>query len=161
VAGGPEHDGQALLTRLSNEVVRTQKEFFGKGPTRAKSYVLDDMLVVVMHGGLTTAEKTMIGFGEGDLVRQFRQSFENRMTEKLTGLVEDLTGRRVLTYQSQIMFDPDRVVEMFVFDDDGPPEGRAATALGQLGGLPAGEALGGDEEADALPPRSAGSERPV
>lgn len=63
-AGGDGEDrGQSMLLRLSNEMVRAQKEFFGKGPTRAKSYILDDMLFIVMRGGMTTAEKTMLEFG--------------------------------------------------------------------------------------------------
>ena len=110
--------GQSLLARISTEMVRAQKEYFGKGPVEAKSYFLDDMLVVVMKGGFTTAEKTMLEFGEQDAVREFRQAFENRMTDRLTGLIEDLTGRNVVNYQSQVMFGPDRIVEMFVFDDE-------------------------------------------
>jgi uncharacterized protein YbcI len=123
--------GEGLLARISNEMVRAQKKFFGKGPTEAKSYLLDDLLIIVMRGGLTTAEKTMLEFGQPDQVRQFRQLFENEMTERLTGMIEDLTGRTVLTYQSQIMFDPDIVVEMFVFDSAASTQDRAATAQGQ------------------------------
>ncbi len=135
---GPD-EGQSLLSRISTEIVHAQKQFFGKGPVQARSYFLDDMLFVVMHGGLTTAESTMLDFGERDLVRQFRQVFENRMTERLTGIIEDLTGRKVLTYQSQIMFEPVRVIEMFVFDDRARPEHIRATAEGQLGQEAAGE----------------------
>jgi uncharacterized protein YbcI len=135
-----EEQGEALLSRLSNEMVRAQKQFFGKGPTQAKSYLLDDLLIIVMRGGLTTAEKTMLEFGQPDLVRQFRQLFENEMTERLTGMVEELTGRKVLTYQSQVMFDPDVVVEIFVFDSDVAPDARAATARGQLRADDTGEA---------------------
>ena len=72
-----QEQGQGLLARLSTEMVRAQKQFFGKGPTQAKSYFLDDMLFIVMRGGLTTAEKTMLEFGEMDRVRDFRQAFEN------------------------------------------------------------------------------------
>jgi uncharacterized protein YbcI len=140
-----EERGQGLLARLSNEMVRAQKEFFGKGPTQAKSYMLDDLLLIVMRGGMTTAEKTMLEFGQQDQVRQFRQLFENEMTERLTGMVEELTGREVLTYQSQVMFDPDVVVEIFVFDSIARDDDRAATAEGQLGDDRTGEAT--DEEA--------------
>jgi uncharacterized protein YbcI len=108
--------GQTVLARLSTEMVQAQKEYFGKDPTQARSYFLDDMLFIVMKGGLTTAERTMMDFGEADKVRDFRQVFENQMTARLTGMVERLTGRTVLTYQSQILFNPDRVIEMFVFD---------------------------------------------
>ncbi|HEV2724244.1 MAG TPA: DUF2294 domain-containing protein [Thermoleophilaceae bacterium] len=127
-----EEDGGALLARISNEMVRAQKEFFGKGPTKAKSYMLDDMLIIVMRGGMTTAEKTMLDFGHPDQVRQFRQLFENSMTERLTGKMEELTGRKILTYQSQILFEPDVVVEIFVFDSEGSSDAIEATAEGQL-----------------------------
>jgi uncharacterized protein YbcI len=141
----PEQHGQSLLSRLSNEMVHAQKEFFGKGPTQAKSYMLDDLLLIVMRGGLTTAEKTMLDFGKPDQVRQFRQLFENEMTERLTSMVEELTGRQVLTYQSQVMFDPDLVVEMFVFDSAARDDDRTATAEGQLQDDSTGEAT--DEQA--------------
>jgi uncharacterized protein YbcI len=127
-----EERGQGLLARISSEMVRAQKEFFGKGPTKAKTYILDDLLIIVMRGGMTTAEKTMLKFGQFDQVRQFRQLFENEMTERLTDMIEELTQRKVLTYQSQVLFDPDVVVEMFVFDSAGHPDDRAATAEGQL-----------------------------
>ena len=124
--GDREDHGQPLLSRISNEIVRAQKQFFGKGPTAAKSYLLDDLLLIVMRGGLTTAEKTMLEFGQPDQVRQFRQLFENEMTERLSTMVEKLTGRTVVNYQSQVMFDPDLVVEIFVFDSSDETDDRAA-----------------------------------
>ena len=85
-----------------------------------------------MRGGMTTAEKTMLEFGQADQVRQFRQLFENEMTERLTGTMEELTGRKIVNYQSQVMFDPDVLVEMFVFDSPGSSDAIEATAEGQL-----------------------------
>jgi uncharacterized protein YbcI len=114
--------GETLLSQISNEMVRAKKTFFGRGPEQAKTYILDDLCIVVMRGGLTQAERTMLDFGHPDQVRAFRQIFENEMTEHLCGVVERLTGRAVATYQSQIMFDPDIIVEMFVFENAAPPE---------------------------------------
>jgi uncharacterized protein YbcI len=139
-----QHSGGELLTQLSNEIVQAQKKYFGKGPNSAKSYILDDLLIVVMRGGLTTAEHTMVEFNQEDLVREFRQIFENEMTERLTGMVENLTGRKVLTYQSQIMFDPDVIVEMFVFDEAAPDGQREATGHGQIAGDDTGAADDGE-----------------
>ncbi len=111
-----EDEGGDLLARISNEFVTMQKEFWGLGPLEAKSYMMDDLLLIVMRGGLTRAEHTMLDFDEEDLVRNFRQTFENKMTQNLTDKVERLTGRKVLTYQSQILFDPGIVIAIFVFD---------------------------------------------
>lgn len=137
--GGPLERGDALLRQISREIVHTQKEAFGKGPTHAKAYMFDDMLMVVLRDGLTVAEKTMLDFGRADLVRNFRQQFENDMTTRMIEPIERLTGRTVLTYQSQIMFDPDVVVELFVFDRAGGYEERFATAEGQIEDDPSGE----------------------
>jgi uncharacterized protein YbcI len=136
--------GGEMLSRLSNEMVRAQKKFFGMGPTEAKSYLVDDLLFIVMRGGMTTAEKTMLEFGQQDLVRQFRQTFENEMTKRLTDMVEEITGRSVCTYQSQVMFDPDVVVEMFVFDEAGSADARAATGQAQVDAAAAGAATDDD-----------------
>jgi len=136
-----EKEGGGLLSRISNAFVGMQKDYWGLGPVKAKSYMMDDLLLVVMRGGLTRAERTMIDFGDEDLVRSFRQNFENRMTEQLTGMVEELTGRKVLTYQSQILFDPDVIAELFVFDRAAPGGAKeiVATAKGQLDEEPFGE----------------------
>ncbi len=135
-----ETPGDSLLSRISSEVVRLQRQHFGKGPQRAKSYMLDDFLMVVMRDSITTAETTMLGFDEHDLVRQFRQTFQNRMTETLVGTIEEMTGRKVLTYQSQILFDPHIVIEVFFFDRRADDTQTRETAEGQLGDRSVGEA---------------------
>jgi uncharacterized protein YbcI len=109
-------DGEPLLSALSREMVMTMKKYYGRGPTQAKSYLVDDLLFVVMRGGTTEGERTLLDAGMTDTVREFRQKFENLMAERLVGTVEQLTDRKVLTYQSQILFDPEVIVEMFVFD---------------------------------------------
>ncbi len=131
--GAARIDGHELLSRLSNAMVQAQKEYWGRGPTRAKSYLLDDFLLVVMRGGLTKAEETMLEAGEADRVRDFRQTFQNHMTAKYVGLVEELTRRTVVTYQSQILFNPTVVLEVFFFEESAVESDAAiATAIAQL-----------------------------
>jgi uncharacterized protein YbcI len=143
--GTSDHErARTLLSRISTRVAHIQKKAFGKGPVSTKSYMFDDMLLVVMRDSLTQAEQTMLGFGQPDLVRNFRQQFENEMTPRLVAEIEELTDRKVLTYQSQIMFDPDIVVEVFVFDRASDFEQRVATAQGQIDEDAAGEVSGDD-----------------
>ncbi len=149
-----KEEGGRLLASISNEFVQMQKQYWGLGPVRVKSYMMDDLLLIVMRGGLTTAEQTMLAFDEPHLVRSFRQTFENKMTEKLTEKVERLTGRKVLTYQSQILFDPDMVAELFVFDRAAPgAEEIVATAKGQLAERPLDE-VGDDTRASTQTART-------
>jgi len=108
--------GASLLSAISREMVKAMKTYYGRGPTKAKSYLMDDLLFIVMRGGMTEAEQTLLEAGEADAVRAFRQTFENIMTERLIGTIEQLTERRVVTYQSQVLFDPNTIVQVFVFD---------------------------------------------
>jgi len=130
---------QSLSSRLSTEVVRTLKDSFGKGPLRARSYLLDDLLLVVMRGGVTVAEQTMLDRGHADLVREFRQTYQNEMGDELVAKIEALTGRKVVNYQSQILFEPHIVVEMFFFDDTADEAQIRETAAGLVGDASVGE----------------------
>jgi uncharacterized protein YbcI len=129
---------QGLLSKISTEVVRTLKDSFGKGPLKAKSYMLDDFLLVVMRGGVTVAEQTMLDRDHGDLVREFRQTYQNEMGDELVAKVEALTGRKVVNYQSQILFEPHIVVEIFFFDDTADEAQIREMAAGLLDDLGAG-----------------------
>jgi hypothetical protein len=61
----------------------------------------------------------------------FGKFLRMRWGDALIGVVEELTGRKVLTYQSQVLFDPDIALELFVFDDT-DAEDAEATARGQV-----------------------------
>jgi uncharacterized protein YbcI len=92
------------------------KQFYGRGPTAAKAWILDDYVVVALEGGLTRNEETLLADGKEALVRQYRLSFQETMGDVLMSSVAEITGRRVLTYHSQIVFDPTRTFEIFVLE---------------------------------------------
>jgi uncharacterized protein YbcI len=104
------------------------KDLYGKGPTKAKTYIADDNLFCVMKGGLTRNEETMIRGGQAELVRQFRLEFQRLIAPEIIRRVEDILGRKILTYHSQVLFDPDRIIEVFVLEDgddgDETPDGQ-------------------------------------
>jgi uncharacterized protein YbcI len=113
IASGP---GSSPLAAISREMVKAMKQYYGRGPTRAKSYFVDDLLFVVMRGGFLEVELTLLEADQADAVRAFRQTFQNVMGERLIGLVEQLTARKVVAYQSQVLFDPEVILEVFVFE---------------------------------------------
>jgi len=106
----------SLGNRVSHAMVGLKKEFYGKGPTKAKAFFNDEYVFVVMEGGLTRNEETLLAAGEHDLVRSFRLRFQEAMTNTTIEAVEEILGRKVLTYHSQILFDPERAIEIFVLD---------------------------------------------
>lgn len=105
-----------MRAAISTQLVALKKEFYGKGPTGAKTYIQDEYVFAVLEGGLTRNEETMLGSGEQDLVRRYRLRFQEIMRDRLVAVVEEATGRRVLDYHSQIVFDPPRAFEIFVLD---------------------------------------------
>ena len=77
---------------------------------------MDEYVFVVMEDGLTRSEETLLAAGKADLVRNYRLAFQETVTQTTTRAVEELTGRKVLTYHSQIVFEPTRVFEIFMLD---------------------------------------------
>jgi uncharacterized protein YbcI len=113
---GVEVGNQGMRAELSNAMVGLKKNFYGKGPTKAKTYINDNYILCVLEGGLTRNEETLLAAGEARLVRQYRLRFQEVMSEATTEAVERITGRKVLTYHSQIVFDPEYGFEIFVLD---------------------------------------------
>jgi uncharacterized protein YbcI len=112
-AAGGQPPG-SLRAAVANAMVGLKKRYYGRGPEGAKAYVEDDYIFVVLEGGLTRNEETLLDAGREDLVRQYRLAFQEVVTETATSAVEELTGRRVIGYHSQIVFDPTRAFEIFV-----------------------------------------------
>jgi uncharacterized protein YbcI len=119
-AAGPVPDdaGGAVRAALANAMVAMKKQYYGRGPTAAKAWILDDYVFVAMEGGLTRNEETLIADGKEDLVRRYRLSFQETMREATTTAVTEITGREVLTYHSQIVFHPTRAFEIFLLEPE-------------------------------------------
>ncbi len=70
----------------------------------------------------------MIRGGQQDAVRDYRLRFQSVIAPELIRQVEDVLERRVLSYHSQVLFDPDRLIEIFVLDPDEGPGRREPAA---------------------------------
>lgn len=119
----PQEITGETLAAISSELVKLQAQHYGRGATQAKSYLCDDWLFCVLKDGMTTVERTLLDNGDHRLVRKVRLRFQERMADSFTGAVSGLTGRPVLTYHSQVLFDPDFSIEMFLL---GPAEGASS-----------------------------------
>jgi uncharacterized protein YbcI len=107
------------LVEIADAMAQIKSTHFGKGPASSRAYAADDYVFVVMRGGLTEAEKTMLAGGEEDLVRRWRLRFQELTRDKFTGAVEKATGREVVDYHSQLLAPSETVVEMFILTPDG------------------------------------------
>jgi uncharacterized protein YbcI len=111
----------SMRNGISNAMVALKKRYYGKGPENARTYLNDNFVFCVLEGGLTRNEQTLLDAGQPDLVRNYRLAFQEAMTKPTTEAVEQITGRRVLGYHSQIVFNPPYTFEIFALE--GPPEG--------------------------------------
>lgn len=111
------------LRKISSAVVGLYREHFGKGPTGAKTYVLDDIVICVLRDGLTTVEKTLFERGRGEVVREMRAAFQDAVAERFTSTIERLTDRKVVAFMSQAHVAPDLTIEVFCLDQPVGPVG--------------------------------------
>ena len=95
-------------------MVALLKEFYGRGPTRTKSYYSDDLVVCVLRGGYSRVEDTLLHGGRGAAVIQQRMEFQDVMRARFEKVIEDATGRRVIGFMSGNQQRPDMMCEVFI-----------------------------------------------
>jgi uncharacterized protein YbcI len=107
----------AVAAEVSNAIVHLLSRHYGRGPTKAKTYLVDNFVFCVLRNILTTSEQTLVASGQQDLVRRTRLAFQEVLADEFKGAIEQATGRRVVSYLSQVVFDPDIGFEIFVLED--------------------------------------------
>jgi uncharacterized protein YbcI len=112
-AANRQHRGDTL-TAISDGIVALLKEYYGHGPTQAKSYYDDDLVVCLLRGGYSRVEQTLLDGGRGDAVIQQRMQFQDMMRERFEEVVERATGREVVGFMSGNQQDPDLMCELFI-----------------------------------------------
>jgi uncharacterized protein YbcI len=112
----PGDDGVARA-EITNGLVGLFSRHYGKGPTRGKTFVMENYVFTVLEDPLTTAERTLVSRNRGEMVREMRLTFQQEMADEFKEVVEKALGRPVLTYHSQVTFDPDYAFEMFVLGE--------------------------------------------
>jgi len=103
-----------LLTAISDGLVALLKEYYGRGPTRVKSYFEDDLVVCVLRGGFSRVEQTLLDGGRGAAVIQQRMEFQDVMRRRFEQVIEDATGRPVIGFMSGNQQEPDMMCELFI-----------------------------------------------
>jgi uncharacterized protein YbcI len=103
---------------ISNAIVGIFSECYGRGPTKAKTYVFDNYVFTVLEDILTTVEQTLVENGHEDLVRAVRLTFQEAVADRFMEAVAEVTGRRVVTYHSQVTFHPPLGFEIFVLEEE-------------------------------------------
>jgi uncharacterized protein YbcI len=119
-------------TAISDGMVALLKDYYGVGPSQAKTYYHDDLVVCLMRGGFTRVEQTLLEGGRTTAVIQQRMEFQEVMRDRFVAVIEDATGRRVVGFMSGNQQDPDMICEVFVLaptelvDGDEVPPARGS-----------------------------------
>ena len=113
----PNDRGKALA--VTNAIVSLHREHYGRGATRGRTIMQGDYLVCFLEDIYTKAERTLIEAGKLQQVIQARNAFQDAMEPSFRQAVEELTGRRVVAFLSQVGIDPDIGVEAFWLAPDG------------------------------------------
>jgi uncharacterized protein YbcI len=103
-----------ILTAISDGLVALLKDYYGRGPTQAKTYYQDDLVVCLLRGGFTRVEQTLREGGRGHAVIQQRMEFQEVMRERFEAVIVEATGRRVVGFMSGNQQDPDMICEVFI-----------------------------------------------
>ena len=99
---------------IGRDIVRLCSDYYGRGPTRSRTYSTGDVIVVVLEETFTQAEKTLIDRGEADSILDIRRRFQRAMADEFTAIVERATGREVRSFLSETDLDNDISVELFI-----------------------------------------------
>ena len=125
-AGIPTTVGD-MLAAISTRIVGLLREHYGRGPSRAKTYAMDDCIVCVLRNGFTAHERTIVDSGEQSRVIEMRQDFQRLMERNYREAIEQITGRQVVAFLSQAHLEPDITLEIFFLDR--PLDGAGALRL--------------------------------
>lgn len=106
----------AELAEITSGLVKLHHDFYGKGPTAAKSFAVDDAIICLLRGGLTTVEETLLADGRAEDVERVRRSFQQAMRDRFSEVVERAIDRKVIGYMSQVSADPQIAVEIFLLE---------------------------------------------
>jgi uncharacterized protein YbcI len=109
----------SVSTEISSSVRQLVAEYTGRGPTRARTSIRDNVVVVLLEDTLTKGERRLAAKGRDQRVIEFRREFQEAMREDAVASVEQLTGRKVLAFMSANHIDPDLAAEVFVLEPDG------------------------------------------
>lgn len=104
----------AVAAAISSAIVKLVREYTGRGPTKARTYIMDDLVATILQDTLTMGERSLVRDGERELVLNTRKAFQRTMESEMIAVVERFSGRRVLAFLSDNHVDPDVAVEAFV-----------------------------------------------
>jgi uncharacterized protein YbcI len=117
---GKKLSGGPLNAAIANEIGKLIADFTGRGATRSRAFVDQDVVVCLLEDGATRAEINLVAAGKAELVRQQRDALQRAQEAELVEAIERLTGRTVRTFISGSSTHGESSSEIFVLDPPAP-----------------------------------------
>ena len=111
-----QHEGVGSSPMISTATVQLLHEYTGRGPTKAKTVINEDLVTIVLADTLTKGEQKLVDNGLAERVLQLRHDYQLTMRDDLVAIVERQLDRTVIAFMSQNHIDPDLAVEVFVLE---------------------------------------------
>jgi uncharacterized protein YbcI len=105
-------------TAISNAITKLHREHFGRGPAGVRTVLGHDHVICFLEDIYTPVERTLLEAGETESVLQTRLAFQRAMEVRFVAAVEEVLGRKVRAFLSQVHIDPDISCEIFVLEPD-------------------------------------------
>ena len=111
-----QRQNQSPSAKIATSVVQVMHEYTGRGPTKAKTTINENIVTVLLADTLTNGERNLVEFGRADRVIRLRHDYQLVMRNELVEIVERELDRKVIAFMSQNHIDPDLAVETFVLE---------------------------------------------
>lgn len=125
-----EHEqpaGGSLAISVSNAITGFLREYTGRGPTKARTTIRDNVVLVMLEQTLTKGEQALVAKGRSEAVLELRHQYQEAIREESSTKVAELTGRNVVAMMSANHIAPDLGAEIYVLD--GPPQPNSGPPL--------------------------------
>ena len=104
---------------ISNALIQFEKDYMGRGPMETRAYIIDDMILVRLKGGLTPAEQQLAKNPDGTpLIKRVRSSLLEQARELLTEVIEKVTGLKVISLHTDISTKTGERVIIFTLNEN-------------------------------------------
>ncbi len=104
---------------LTKAIVRFEKEYLGRGPKDARTYIIGDMIFIRLQGVLTPAEQKLAENRESRaLVKETRRQLFESSRPLLSAMVTDITGARLVSLHTDMSSKTGERIVVLVTDDN-------------------------------------------
>src|SRR3989304_3103607 len=95
-----------IEAEINEAIIKFEKEYMGHGPLEAKTYIIDDIVLVRLKGVMTRAELQLANIGDNPrgrmLIKEIRQELLEKGRPLLEAVIQAVTGRKIVSLHTDI-----------------------------------------------------------